>query len=111
MDDLRFLDREHFMILLLDTKNQVISRETISIGSLSASIVHPREVYNIAIRRSAASILLMHNHPSGNPEPSQEDLAITERLVEAGKIVGIKVLDHIVFGDGIYYSLKEHQLI
>jgi DNA repair protein RadC len=111
MEEMRYLDREHFKILLLNTKNSVICVETISIGSLNASIVHPREVFKSAIKKSAASVILLHNHPSGNPEPSAQDIDVTHRLVEAGKILGIQVLDHIVFGDGIYVSMKEESLL
>lgn len=107
MDRLRFMSQEHFVILLLDTKNQVLAEETVSIGSLNASIVHPREVFRPALKRSAASILCAHNHPSGDPTPSQEDIAVTSRLVEAGRILGIDVLDHIVIGEHRYVSLKE----
>lgn len=111
MEEMRYLDREHFKILLLNTKNSVICVETISIGSLNASIVHPREVFKSAIKKSAAPVILLHNHPSGNPEPSAQDIDVTHRLVEAGKILGIQVLDHIVFGDGIYVSMKEESLL
>lgn len=104
---LRFKKKEHFVTLLLDTKNQVIACETISIGSLNSSIVHPREVFKTAITKSAASIILAHNHPSGNTEPSNEDIEVTRRLIETGDIIGIKVLDHIIIGDGRYMSFKE----
>jgi DNA repair protein RadC len=93
--------------LLLDIKNKVIGINTVSIGNLNSSIVHPREVFKPAILSNAASILLAHNHPSGDPEPSREDVAITTRLVEAGKILGIDVIDHLILGDGCYHSLKE----
>lgn len=108
---LEFLNKEHFMVLLLNTKNRVISVETISIGSLNSSIVHPREIFNPAIRKSAAAIILAHNHPSGDPTPSREDVEVTKRIVEAGDIIGIKVLDHIIVGDGSYLSFKEQGLI
>ncbi|HPU01437.1 MAG: DNA repair protein RadC [Firmicutes bacterium] len=111
MEQLRYEKREHFMILLLNTKNHVISKEEISIGSLNASIVHPREIFKIPLRKSAASIILVHNHPSGDPSPSQEDLEVTRRLVEAGNILGIAVRDHIVIGDGRYFSFKEKGLL
>ena len=111
VNDMKHLDKEYFKVVFLNTKNEVITHETISIGSLNASIVHPREVFNRAIKKSSASIILLHNHPSGNPEPSQEDIGITNRLVEAGKIIGIEILDHIVIGDRRYYSFKENQLI
>lgn len=103
-----FLKREEFRVILLNTKNSVISTELISIGSLNSSIVHPREVFNKAIKKNSASVILIHNHPSGNPSPSKEDLVITRRLIEAGNIIGIKVLDHIIIGHGKFYSLKEN---
>ncbi len=107
MEELRFLTQEHFVCLYLNTKNQVIHKQTIFIGSLNASIVHPREVFKEGIRRSAASVLCFHNHPSGDPTPSQEDIQVTKRLVESGKVIGIDVLDHIIIGDKKYVSLKE----
>jgi DNA repair protein RadC len=107
MDDMRFLSQEHFVCIYLNTKNQVMHRQTIFIGSLNASIVHPREVYKEALRRSAASIICFHNHPSGDPAPSHEDIEVTKRLVESGKILGIELLDHIIIGDQRFVSLKE----
>jgi DNA repair protein RadC len=97
--------------LYLNSRNQVLRREIISIGSLNASIVHPREVYQPAIAVSAASLILAHNHPSGDPTPSDEDLAITRRLVEAGRILGIEVLDHVVVAKDAYASFKERKLL
>ncbi len=111
MSELRYKKQEHFKTLILDTKNQIISIETITIGTLNASLVHPREVFNLAIRKSAHGIILVHNHPSGHPEPSKEDLLLTERLVESGKIIGISILDHIIIGDGRFYSFKEQCLL
>ncbi len=107
VQDLKYLDREHFVTLYLNTKNRVIGRETVSIGSLNATLVHPREVFKGAIRKGAASVIFAHNHPSGNPEPSIEDISLTERMVEAGVIIGIDVLDHIIIGGDKYYSMKE----
>lgn len=94
------------MTLYLDTKHCVIADEVVSIGSLDASIVHPREIFKSAVKRSASAILCVHNHPSGDPSPSPEDIAVTRRLCEAGKLLGIDVLDHIVIGDGRYISLQ-----
>lgn len=111
MEDMRFLDREHFKILLLNTKNHCMNIETISIGTLNASLVHPREVFKLAIKKSAASVILAHNHPSGDPKPSREDIEITKRLAEAGKIIGIEVLDHLIIGNGNFTSLKERGYI
>ncbi|OZM57859.1 hypothetical protein CIB95_05745 [Lottiidibacillus patelloidae] len=107
MEELRTLTQEHFVCLYLNTKNQVLHRQTIFIGSLNASIVHPREVFKNAIRRSSASVICMHNHPSGDPTPSREDINVTKRLVEAGKVLGIEVLDHLIIGDKKFISLKE----
>lgn len=107
MNDMRFLTQEHFVCLYLNTKNQVLHRQTIFIGSLNSSIVHPREVYKEAFRRSAASIICVHNHPSGDPTPSREDIEVTKRLAECGKIIGIDILDHIIIGEKKYVSLKE----
>ena len=107
MEDMKFLDREYFKVMLLNTKNHCTSIETISIGTLNASLVHPREVFKLAVKKSAASLILAHNHPSGDSKPSKEDIEITKRLVEAGKIMGIEVLDHIILGNGSFTSLKE----
>ncbi|ALX48209.1 RadC family protein [Lentibacillus amyloliquefaciens] len=107
MEEMRNLNQEHFVVLFLNTKNQIIHRQTIFIGSLNASIVHPREVYREAVKRSAASIICAHNHPSGDPSPSQEDIHVTKRLVESGKMIGIELLDHLVIGDRKFISLKE----
>ena len=89
----------------------MLAIETVSVGSLNSSIVHPREVFKNPLKRSAAALVLVHNHPSGDPAPSREDLDVTKRLVEAGKILGIEVLDHIIIGDQRYISLKEEGLI
>jgi DNA repair protein RadC len=107
MEDMRFLSQEHFVAIYLNTKNQVIHRKTIFIGSLNASIVHPREVFKEAIKRSAASIICVHNHPSGDPTPSREDIDVTKRLAECGRIIGIELLDHLIIGDQKFVSLKE----
>ena len=106
-DELRYLKQEHFMILLLDNKNKVIKTETISIGTINASLVHPREVFVKAIRQHAAAVILAHNQPSGDPRPSAEDRAITKRLLESGELLGIPVLDHVVIGGADYVSFKE----
>lgn len=103
---------ENFKIILLNTKNVVTSIELISTGTLNASIVHPRDVFNIAIRKNANSIILIHNHPSGDPTPSNEDISITNRLIEVGNLVGIKVIDHLIVGSSQrYISFKEKNLI
>lgn len=98
MADMQYLDREKFSLVGLDTKNKVLIKDVVSIGSLNSSIVHPREVFKPLIRFSCAAAILCHNHPSGNPTPSSEDVAVTKRLVEAGKLLGIEILDHIVIG-------------
>lgn len=103
--------KEHFCTLYLDTRNRVIKKETISIGTLNASLVHPREVFQPAVECSAASVILVHNHPSGEAEPSREDLLLTKRLVSAGEIMGIDVLDHVIVAKHCFVSLKERKLM
>jgi DNA repair protein RadC len=107
MEDMRNLDREHFKVILLDTKNSLIGVETVSIGTVNASIVHPREVLKPALERSATSIVLVHNHPTGNVSPSKEDILITRRFEKCGRILGIDIVDHIIIGDGNFTSMKE----
>ncbi len=107
---LRDMKRELFKLLLFDAKNRLLKDTTISTGSLSLNIVHPREVFKPAVRESASSVILLHNHPSGDPTPSPEDRELTRRLVKAGRIMGIKVLDHIVIGDGTYFSFADQGL-
>ncbi len=107
MDEMRYLKKEHFVCLFLNTKNHAVAKETMSIGTLNAALVHPREVFRAAIKHNSASIICVHNHPSGDPEPSAEDISLTRRLVEAGQLVGISVLDHVIVGDGCFVSLKE----
>lgn len=102
--------KEYFIALLLNTRSQLIKSSEISVGSLDGTIVHPREVFKEALSASAASAIFVHNHPSGNPEPSEEDIELTERLVQAGEIMGVEVLNHIVFGDNKYISLKREGL-
>lgn len=111
MEEMRYYDKEHFKAVLLDTRNQWIATRSVSIGSLSSNVAHPREVFHEAVSHSAAAIIVVHNHPSGDPTPSEEDRALTRRLVEAGKIVGIEVLDHLIIGDGRWVSLKEKGLM
>ncbi|MBN2260346.1 MAG: DNA repair protein RadC [Clostridiales bacterium] len=109
--DMKYFKKEVFRVVFLDTKNRVIDYEDISMGSLNSSIVHPREVFNRAVKKSAAGIVLMHNHPSGNPTPSSEDINITKRLAQAGELLGIKVMDHVIIGIGKYYSMREENLM
>ncbi len=108
---LRKEQREHFLVLLLNARHEVVAKETVSVGSLNASIVHPREVFKAAVLASAAAVVLVHNHPSGDPEPSEEDLAITKRLVEAGELLGISVLDHVIVAGRGVVSLRARQLL
>ena len=109
--DIRRSNREHFVGFYLNSRNQVLRREIISIGSLNASIVHPREVFIPALAVSAASLILAHNHPSGDPSPSEEDLAITRRIAESGRLLGIELLDHVVVAREAYTSFKERRLL
>jgi DNA repair protein RadC len=109
--DIRDQPKEHFVCLYLNARNQVIHQEVISIGSLSASIVHHREVFQVAISHTAAGGILAHNHPSGDATPSREDIDLTSRLVETGRIMGIDILDHIILCDSEFMSLKEHGLM
>mgnify|MGYP000896133281 FL=1 len=111
MEEMRHLKKEVFKVILLNTKNRMIKQMNVSVGSLNYSIVHPREVFSEAIKVGCSGMLLAHNHPSGDPEPSREDIETTRRLVNAGNILGIKVLDHVVIGDGKYISFKEQGLI
>ena len=99
--------QEHFYTVLLNTKNKIISIQKISTGILDASIIHPREIFKSAIRNSASRIVLVHNHPSGDPEPSEEDIDITKKLIESGELIGIEILDHVIIGDGTYWSWLE----
>lgn len=111
MAEMRYLDRERFRVIHLNMKHHVLGIEDVSVGLLGSSLIHPRECFKNAIKRSSAAIVLVHNHPSGDPEPSTEDSQITSRLIDAGKILGIGVLDHIVIGDGRFVSLKERGLM
>jgi DNA repair protein radc len=111
LKDLHNHKKEHFVIFYLDARNQEIKREIISVGSLNANLVHPREVFEPAVRNLAAQIILAHNHPSGDPEPSEDDLEITKRLVESGRILGIEIIDHIIVAKNGFISFKEKRLI
>lgn len=111
MEKMRYYQQEHFVVLYLSTKNMVIHQETMFKGSLNTSIVHPREVYKEAVKRSAAAIICVHNHPSGDPSPSREDIEVTKRLHECGEMIGVDFLDHIIIGSGKYISLKEMSFI
>ncbi|MFA5032273.1 MAG: JAB domain-containing protein [bacterium] len=111
LSDLRKKDREYFVVLCLNSKNRVLCINTISVGTLNASMVHPREVFKPAILANSASIILAHNHPSGEPEPSREDKEITKQIMEAGKILNIPLLDHVILGGESWISLKIEKLM
>jgi len=111
LTDLRDLKKEHFVVLYLNARNQLVHKETVSIGTLNANLVHPREVFEPAIKHSAANIIVAHNHPSGDSKPSEDDLEITKRLTEAGKIMGIEIADHIIVAKNSHLSFKEEYLI
>lgn len=110
IEDMKDLRQEWFRVLLLNNRKQVLAYETVSVGTLNASLVHPRDVFEKAIRKNASTIILVHNHPSGNPSPSDEDRLLTKRLTDAGALMGIEVIDHVIVGNGNYYSFKERQL-
>jgi DNA repair protein RadC len=107
LDEMKGFEKEYFKAAYLNTKNSVLKVETVSIGSLNASIVHPREILKPAISASAASIVLVHNHPTGDPSPSKEDIEFTRRFAKCGELIGIELLDHVIIGAGTYRSLKE----
>lgn len=110
IEELKDEEQEHFIVLCLNTKNEIIARKTISIGTLDQALVHPRDVFRFAIKSNAARIIAVHNHPSGNPEPSENDKTVTKRLIRSGDILGIEVLDHIIVGNDSYVSLRERGL-
>jgi DNA repair protein RadC len=111
IEGMRHLKQECFRVLLLNVKNEILSIEEISVGNLNSSLADPREVFRPAIRRSAASLILAHNHPSGNPEPSNADIEATKRLSAAGELLGIRVIDHIIVGDGTFASMRQKRLL
>ena len=111
MEDLRHKDKECFMMLSLDGKGALIAESLISIGTVNASLASPREVFIEAIKNRAVSIILVHNHPSGNPHPSKNDLVVTEKMKQAGELLGIKLIDHIIIGDNSYVSLSEEKMM
>jgi len=111
MPKMRHLEQEYFKVASLNGKLKLLAITTIFVGTLDVSLVHPREVFKEALRRTAKNIILIHNHPSGNSEPSKEDIEITKRIAQAGKLLGIEVLDHIIIGDGEFISMKEKDLI
>lgn len=111
LDELRMLRQEVLILITLDTKNKVISKKEIFKGGLNSSLVHPREIFREAVKDSAASIIICHNHPSGDPTPSRDDINITTRLKECGKMMGIELLDHLIIGDNRFISLKEKDIL
>lgn len=111
MKEMKSLNQEHLVVIMLNTKNVVISVKNVFVGSLNSSIVHPREVFSYAIKKSSASIIICHNHPSGDPSPSDEDIKVTYRLEKCGEILGIHLIDHLIIGNGQYISLKEKGIL
>ena len=111
LTDLRDLKKEHFVALYINARNKLIHRDLVSVGTLNANLVHPREVFEPAIARSSVQVIVAHNHPSGDPEPSEDDLAITRKLVEGGKLLGIELIDHIIITKTGYLSFKDKKLI
>lgn len=111
LTDIRDLKKEHFVVLYLNAKNQLVHKETISMGTLNANLVHPREVFEPALKCSAAQIVAAHNHPSGDPKPSDDDIELTKRLTEAGNLMGIEVMDHMIISKGGNFSFKEEKIL
>ncbi len=111
MEDMRYLQEEHFMAIYVTTQNRLITAKTLTIGTINASLAKSREVFKNALKYNAAAVILAHNHPSGDPEPSKEDIAVTKQIVNAGAIMEIPVLDHVIFGDGDFVSLSERGYI
>ncbi len=110
-EEVKGLEQEHFIGIYLDTKNRVLAKKTLFIGSLNRSLIHPREIFKEALKHGCASIIVVHNHPSGDPAPSPQDISITKRLIEIGELVGIEVLDHLVIGSDGYISMREEKYI
>ncbi len=111
VQEMKDYQQEHLLVLYLNTKNEILKRQTIFIGSLNQSVAHPREIFRIAVKSSAARLIIVHNHPSGNPSPSKQDIVFTHRVVECGKLIGIEVLDHLIIGEDSYISMKETDII
>ncbi len=109
--ELRFIKKEKFIGVYLDSRNSLIKMETISVGNLNSSIIHPRELFKVAIQLSANSVIIAHNHPSGDPTPSKEDIYITKKIISAGRVIGIPVLDHIIVGEDEYISMAEQNVV
>jgi DNA repair protein RadC len=111
IEGMRHLKQECFRVLLLNVKNEIMAIEEVSVGNINSSVADPREVFRPAVKRGAASLVLAHNHPSGNPEPSESDVTATKRLIAAGEFLGIKVIDHLVIGDGTFVSMRQKKLL
>lgn len=111
MGKMRYYNKEHFEVLLINAKGQIVEETEVSVGDLCSTLIHPREVFCQAVKRSAASVIFVHNHPSGDPNPSSQDIETTDRLVKAAAVLGINVLDHIIIGDGKYISMKSKGLM
>lgn len=109
--EMKDYEQEHFIVLYLNAKNEVIKKKTVFIGSLNQSVAHPREIFKIAVKTSTARMIIAHNHPSGNPSPSSQDIAFTERIAECGRLMGIDILDHLIIGENSYISLREEGII
>ena len=107
-DKINYPQREHYVLLSLDARKKLISIDAVSVGTLDSALVHPRETFETAISRHASTIIISHNHPSNDPNPSDDDIAVTKRLVMAGRVLGISVIDHVVIGRDCYYSFQEH---
>lgn len=111
IEEMKDYEQEHLLVLYLNTKNEILKKQTVFIGSLNQSVAHPREIFRLAVKCAAARVIVVHNHPSGNPNPSKQDIAFTHRLVECGKLIGIDVLDHLIIGENSYISMKETDII
>ena len=111
MENLRYEQKEYFKSVIVNSKSEIVSVDNVSVGELSSTIGHPREVFSRAIKKSAYGVIFVHNHPSGDPTPSEQDIVTTKRLVEGGDILGIKVLDHVIIGDGRYESMRSMDII
>ena len=111
MEDLRHLQAENLVVAMINSKGEIIARENVAMGGLYYANTEPREVFANAVRKGAYGIIIAHNHPSGDPSPSNEDIALTKQMLEAGKLLGIRLIDHIIIGDGVYVSLREQGVI
>lgn len=111
MEEMRHFDKENAFVLFLNTKMELLSQELLSVGTVNKSLISPRELFNMALKRNAVNVILLHNHPSGDPTPSDSDIEITRKLADASDVVGIKLIDHIIIGDRVYFSMNDHNMI